>query len=732
MMSRQDSGGGEQSCPTRRSFDDLMARLRAGDEEAARTLFDRYAERLIALARSRLGQRMRQKVDPEDVLQSVYKSFFLRQAAGQFHLAGWDSLWGMLTVITMRKCGRLVTHYRAGMRDLRREAAADAVPDDWDALAHEPAPEEAAMLAETVEQLLRGLEERERDMVRLSLQGLSVAEISSQVGRTRRTVQRSAETSPGTAGTSARRRGSLMTIGPHENGLLLSQRRSAIEDQIEHFEEAWQSGDRPTIADYLPSDATEQSALLAELVHVELERRLEKGESARVEEYLQRFPELADDDTAVLELVLAEHELRREREPGLAGDEYLRRFPQHAAALSHRLGTSVTPSPVSDSAETCTASGLGPRIVPARPFQLPGYDVLEELGRGGMGIVYKARQRQLNRLVAVKVLLPSAPGDTEDFARFRAEAEAVARIRHANIVQVHEVGEQDGRPYCVMEYLDGGTLQQRLAGQPLAPRPAAELLQALAHGIHAAHQAGIVHRDLKPSNVLMSGEGLPAQPQAEMPKTTTHQIKITDFGLAKRLDADTGHTRTGAILGTPSYMAPEQAAGKTNAVGPAADVYALGAILYELLTGRPPFKAAFVLDTLEQVRSQEPVPPSRLQPGVPRDLETICLKCLHKEPRRRYASAAALADDLHRFLEGKPVEARPIGRVERPGEVGAAQAGGRGVDGGRLSCRLARLRRRRLAVATDRGQPRIRRSQPVRPARGPGRPRMARPSRRSR
>jgi RNA polymerase sigma-70 factor (ECF subfamily) len=173
-----------------RSFDDLMARLRAGDADAARLVFERYTDRLIALARSRLGQRLRQKVDPEDVLQSVYKSFFRRQAEGQFHLAGWDSLWGMLTVITLRKCGRLVTHYRAGRRDLRQETAAEAVPDDWQALAHEPAPEEAAMLAETVEQLLRGLEGRERDMVLLSLQGATVAEISAQVGRTRRTVQR--------------------------------------------------------------------------------------------------------------------------------------------------------------------------------------------------------------------------------------------------------------------------------------------------------------------------------------------------------------------------------------------------------------------------------------------------------------------------------------------------------------------------------------------------------------
>jgi tetratricopeptide (TPR) repeat protein/predicted Ser/Thr protein kinase len=278
--------------------------------------------------------------------------------------------------------------------------------------------------------------------------------------------------------------------------------------------------------------------------------------------------------------------------------------------------------------------------------QVPGYEVLGELGRGGMGVVYQARQAHPARLVALKVILAGAYADAERRARFLAEADAIARLRHPHIVQVYEVGQHGGVPFLALEFVGGGTLAQRLAGGPLPPRQAAELLEALARAVEHAHQHGVVHRDLKPSNVLLTEEGQP---------------KVTDFGLAKQ--PGPALTATGAVLGTPSYMAPEQAEG--GAVGPAADVYALGAVLYEVLTGRPPFRAASALETLGQVRSQEPVAPGELQPATPRDLETVCLKCLEKEPARRYPSAGELADDLRRFLDGKPVRARPVGRVER-------------------------------------------------------------------
>jgi WD40 repeat protein/predicted Ser/Thr protein kinase len=279
-----------------------------------------------------------------------------------------------------------------------------------------------------------------------------------------------------------------------------------------------------------------------------------------------------------------------------------------------------------------------------------GYEILGELGRGGMGVVYKARQVGLNRLTALKMILAGGYASRDDLARFQREAEAIARLQHPNIVQVYEVGERDGRPFFSLEFIDGGSLQKRLDGTPMHGAEAAGMVEMLARAVHYAHTQGIVHRDLKPANVLLMADGTP---------------KITDFGLAKSVGDDSGQTGTGAVLGTPSYMAPEQAAGRTAQVGPAADVYSLGAILYDLLTGRPPFRGETVLDTLSQVQNDEPVAPRRLQPRVARDLETVCLKCLRKEPGRRYGSALDLAEDLRRFLAREPILARPVTVLER-------------------------------------------------------------------
>jgi serine/threonine-protein kinase len=261
-----------------------------------------------------------------------------------------------------------------------------------------------------------------------------------------------------------------------------------------------------------------------------------------------------------------------------------------------------------------------------------------------MGVVYRARHLRLNRLVALKVVLDRDHAPPQDLIRFLGEAEVLARCQHPHNVPVYEAGWHDGRPYLAMELVGGGTLAQAGAGAPPSARRAAAVMEAVARAVHHAHQRGIVHRDLKPSNVLLGEDGSP---------------KVTDFGLAKRLDGGPGLTETGVLLGTPGYMAPEQALCKAQEVGPRTDVYALGAILYELLTGRPPFKADSLLGTLEQVVSDPPAVPARLRPGVPRDLETICLKCLAKEPAGRYASAEALADDLRCFLKGEPIAARP-------------------------------------------------------------------------
>jgi eukaryotic-like serine/threonine-protein kinase len=299
---------------------------------------------------------------------------------------------------------------------------------------------------------------------------------------------------------------------------------------------------------------------------------------------------------------------------------------------------------------------------------VPGYEIDRELGRGGMGVVYLARQTKLNRPVALKMILAGAHASPQDRDRFRIEAQAAAQLQHPNIVQIYEIGEADGHPYLALEYIAGHGLDEHLTGTPWPPREAAELIEPLARAIHHAHEKGIIHRDLKPANILVVSGGVVSREWSEAKPLTTHHsplttCKITDFGLAKQIQEaeqrKAGPTQTGTVMGTPSYIAPEQARGQTSSVGPETDVYALGAILYELTTGRPPFRGETPLDTVLQVMSEEPVPPRRLQPKVPRDLEVVCLKCLEKDPSRRYSSALALAEDLRRFLDLKPIVARP-------------------------------------------------------------------------
>jgi serine/threonine protein kinase/Tfp pilus assembly protein PilF len=359
----------------------------------------------------------------------------------------------------------------------------------------------------------------------------------------------------------------------------------------------------------------------------------------------------------------------QERGHDVPADELCRDCPELAATLARRIqvlremkqmmeissssqetqlhGAANPNSPSTSSLDTESLESGRPAHA-AISNSVPGYDILEELGRGGMGVVYKARQKSLNRIVALKMILAGSHASPEAAERFLREAETIARLKHPNIVQVHEYGTHQEKPYFSLEYLEGGSLAARLKGEPQAPTEAARLVETLAHAVEAAHALGIVHRDLKPANLLIGADLV---------------VKITDFGLAKQ--GDSAVTATGEVLGTPSYMAPEQAEGNNRTVGPPADIYALGAILYELLTGRPPFKGATSLDTILMVVDSQPVAPSRLQPKVPRDLETICLKCLEKESAKRYATASELAADLERFLRGQPVLARPVGQAER-------------------------------------------------------------------
>ncbi|QJW95384.1 hypothetical protein FTUN_2933 [Frigoriglobus tundricola] len=398
-------------------------------------------------------------------------------------------------------------------------------------------------------------------------------------------------------------------------------------DPAEEFLACWRTGDRRPVESFL-RDRPDLAANLDEvgiLVGIEIQARLERKESPSLDEYLVRFPKCTDAVRWAFVVAPSAHARGH--------------VPADPRYLDNKLNES----------DSSYGKSSDHTVVDEPARRIPGYEILTELGRGAMGVVYKARQINLNRTVALKVILAGGHAGREVQTRFVREAEAVAALDHSGVVQVHDFGTVGGLPYIALEYCTGGTLAARLAGSPLPTRDAAILVEKLTRAVATAHERGIFHRDLKPANVLIAGDGTP---------------KVADFGLAKVVGSDDGATGTGAPIGTPPYMAPEQIR-DAKSVGPAADIYGLGAVLYECLTGRPPFRGATVADTFDQVLARPPVAPAQLNPAVPRDLEAVCLKCLEKAPHQRYITAALLAEDLGRFLAGRPTVARPRGIIGR-------------------------------------------------------------------
>lgn len=410
---------------------------------------------------------------------------------------------------------------------------------------------------------------------------------------------------------------------------MTSAQRREVEQWIARFEQSWLAGTRPAIEAHLPADPDLRLVVLSELAHVDLELRRKCGELIDPETYFRRFPELKTDDSLIESLRAA------------CADRAVQELVQPTSDMSTIFGRALDSSP--DHPGIRLGVGAKGGLANPAPLRIEDYEFISEIARGGMGVVYKAKHKTLGRLAAIKLMRSGEFADKEEMRRFLAEAEAAAQLDHSGIVSVYEAGAQGGQHFIAMAFVDGQSLWQRVREQPFEQHEAARLMQQVAEAVQYAHEQGIIHRDLKPQNIMLTADLKP---------------KVTDFGLAKKTSADSSLTATGQVLGTPSYMPPEQALGGASKVGPLADVYSLGATLYCLLIGRPPFQAASPLETLKQVLECEPVSPRMLNPTINRDLETICLKALAKEAEGRYPSAAEFAQDLGRFLAGEPISGR--------------------------------------------------------------------------